>query len=142
VALAEGEGDAKLLEAITSAYERAMLQWGPWAKFRKVLSPLGLDERSIAYTNVAKCWQTLKDTPDCRKPMKACASEFPIDRLAGDIEACAIVIMSAPSTLAYAGVVEGRVPLYSFPGRPSDAELRAISSALHERFIGGPDGVT
>jgi len=67
--------------------------------------------------------------------MKVCARRFPLDELAVSIDAQAIVIMSARSTLAYAGISEGTVPIFSFPGRPSDAELAQIAGELSDRFV-------
>jgi hypothetical protein len=131
-ALGSGPCDPNIMETITAEYERAMVRWGPWGKFRKILGPLGLDQTSIAYTNVAKCWQTLDPSisPDCRRPMKACSKRFPISQLAKAIHANAIVIMSAESTLAYAGITKGDIPMNSFPGRPSDLQLQRIAESL------------
>lgn len=124
-----------LMAQITSEYERAMSEWGPWQKFRKIVDPLGIDVTGIAYTNVAKCWQTLTDRPDCRLPMRVCARMFDVSRLAKSINAQAIIIMSADTTLSYASVVAREVPMYSFPGRPSDKLLREISTQLRDRFL-------
>lgn len=128
------------LTTLTSAYESAIIQWGPWTKFRKVLRVIGLDDpRKIAYTNVAKCWQTLPGTPEVRppqvsKPMKCCYAEYPLERLARAIEADAILLLSATSTIAYVGITDITLPVYAFPGRPSDKELAHIGMGLAHDF--------
>jgi hypothetical protein len=67
--------------------------------------------------------------------MKACSGVFPIEELAKGIEAHAIIVMSAESTLNAVGVAEGRVPMYAFPGRPSDDRLEELSREIYARFI-------
>jgi hypothetical protein len=133
--IGSGPTDPATMAKITNEYEHAIVEWGPWIKFSKIVSPLRLDETNIAYTNVAKCWQTLTDKPECKYPMRLCAKRFPIESLAASIQADAIVIMSADSTLSFAGIDEGRIPMYSFPGRPSNALLQEITEALHRRFL-------
>lgn len=122
-----------LLKTVTAQYEKAITTWGPWSKFRKILRPLSLSETHIAYTNVAKCWQTPTNA-DCRLPMRVCAPVFPLDVLARSIAADAIVVISATSTLNFCGVREGNVPLYNVPGRPSDLALEALANELRRRF--------
>jgi len=125
------------MKSITASYERAMRSWGPWQKFRKIVECFGMNEKSIAYTNIAKCWQTLRLTigPDSRKPMRACVSAFPIFDLAKEIRANAVIVMSADSSLAYAGILEDGVPMFSFPGRPKDSQLHDIATQIGRRFL-------
>jgi hypothetical protein len=127
------EQNRAVLHAIQVAYERAIVQWGPWAKFSKILRPLGYGQRDVAYTNLAKCWQTLSDSPrpNCRKPMATCIEEYPLSELYDAIKPTHVLIMSSEGTLREIGFDLDAFPaVYAFRGRPSDATLFEIAKRI------------
>jgi hypothetical protein len=76
-----------------------------------------LGAKDVAYTNYAKCWQTLgEDNPDCSKPMKTCGARYKLSDLATAIECEVVLMLSADSTLVKVGfqAARGNVAAQSF----------------------------
>lgn len=120
----------ELAGQLANEYEKVVTLWGPWAKFAKVLrgiDPALATPASVAYTNIAKCWQdpTEANRENCRLPMRACQAFYPLSQLRQAIRADIVLVLSTSSTLDYA-----RVPrvewLLNFPGRPSGVQLAEI----------------
>lgn len=107
--IASSDLTPQLLRDLSHAYERTIPKWGPWTDFKKILTPLGLDETNIAYTNIAKCWQT-PGRSNVEKPMKECLKTFPLTQLAKTIDAQAIVLMSSTGTMNRVGIVQEDIP--------------------------------
>lgn len=70
--------DARFLEETRRYYEAAARAWGPWRQsFRALVEDdLQLDFTEVAYTNIAKCRQSLAlSAPD--KLMRHCVADLP-----------------------------------------------------------------
>lgn len=82
----------EFLPRLRSAYANALPDWGPWKKtFQYVASNFGLFVEDVAYTNLAKCWQTLDRTPI--GPVRACARQYPLRELASILRPHGIVVL-------------------------------------------------
>ncbi len=74
--------DEEFFRLLQTSYQAAITGWGPWTKiFSHILRAKSIDEKSIAFTNFAKCSQKPRH-PKMYTVMRCCERKFPIASLA------------------------------------------------------------
>ncbi len=133
--------DEEFLCVLRKSYQKAIKEWGPWKNtFSKIISLYDLDERNIAYTNFAKCWQKPRDRTMYRV-LKCCEQQFPIANLARLLQVNVILAITK-NPERYAGVkgwgIDERYVL-KLSGRPNQnciSEARSSFGKMYQRILG------
>jgi hypothetical protein len=75
-----------------NAYANALTAWGPWKKtFQFIASNFGLFAEDVAYTNLAKCWQTQEKA--AISPVRACVGHYRLSELSTTLRPHGIVVL-------------------------------------------------
>lgn len=92
--------DGKLADDIfyrdyNRVYARLLPTWGPWYKVYAALAAAGgVDENSVAYANVAKCWQYPGRES---KLQRACSGAFPLEGLIDVVKPDGVFLLAPES---------------------------------------------
>jgi hypothetical protein len=93
--LAAELSDEEFYSDYSREYGKRLVTWGPWQKvYRHLAAAAGADEQSVAYVNVAKCWQNLgKESALQRR----CSETWPLESLVEIVKPHGVFVLAPES---------------------------------------------